>query len=370
MPRPASSTLRYIERIVACRASAGDIAWLEEFLSPWFETSHSKNPACTVELETDEALVQRLLEKGAPRDATVLDAFAMDRGMQQLVLWEQVDGAQLVFDESLAVFYRLAPDGTRVEISCGTIAPKARIALMRVVRELAMSEARAAGRLLVHGAVLGVGDHGVLIAGPKRAGKTTLLVHALRAGADFVSNDRVVVEDGADGLVASGMPTVVSIRQTTLDVLPELGARLESGRLDHLSSLAEIDSGAAPPLRPRPGRPRHVSAAQLCRALDARARRAAPLRTVVLLRSGSRPGSQVREISGAKACEQLEACVFGTADRSSELFRAPIESGGAEDALRCRDVVERARCLEFELGIGAREAEIRDGLDAVLARTD
>ncbi|MFN8643433.1 MAG: phosphotransferase [Candidatus Binatia bacterium] len=59
--------------------------------------------------------------------------------------------------------------------------------------------------------------------GPRRrraqSGKSTLLVHLLSGGASYVSNDRVAVDAAGR---AVGVPTIVSLRQGTLDRLPGL----------------------------------------------------------------------------------------------------------------------------------------------------
>ena len=82
--------------------------------------------------------------------------------------------------------------------------PTARVALMRVVREYAMLYATQAGWLILHAAAVCVGGDAFVIAGPKRAGKTTLLLHALRneQGA-YVSNDRVALGAEPSGVTAT-----------------------------------------------------------------------------------------------------------------------------------------------------------------------
>jgi len=64
-----------------------------------------------------------------------------------------------------------------------------------------------------------VGDRGVILAGPKKSGKTTLLMHLLSGGgADYVANDRVAVawRDGVP--VLRGMPTIITLREATASV--------------------------------------------------------------------------------------------------------------------------------------------------------
>ena len=63
-----------------------------------------------------------------------------------------------------------------------------------------------AGACLFHAAGVALGPAGLAIAGFAGAGKSTLALEIMRHGADFVSNDRVLVGPGGDGLVLTGIP--------------------------------------------------------------------------------------------------------------------------------------------------------------------
>lgn len=352
---------------VSCRGPASDVAWLEEFLGPWFARSSGGDPTVEVALRPADAEAMGWLEAGAPAGALALDAFAMDRGVQTLPGVRDTRGGVTALDAGLRVVHRISADRRCIEVLCGAHARKARIAWMQVVRELGMSALRAEGVALVHGALFDLGGRGVLVAGPKRAGKTTLLVHGLRAGARFGSNDRVAIGRPADPPRARGVPTVVSIRPATLELLPGLAERLADGRIDHLYTLAEIESGRSPE-RPRPGRPRNLSAAQLCRQLDAEAAAELPLHVLVLLRTGERPGVALRELAPEAAGPRLAASLLGSAGRISALFRPPGVLEAAPVALarrRCAEVAWGVRCVDLELGIGTRAGEIRAAVEAL-----
>lgn len=360
-------TLRFETAAVEVCAGARDLAWLREFLGPWFEELErfeqiegSATPplAARVELFLDDDAFLRQQEAGPHPGGETQGAFALDGGMLRLPRWRGASPEdRVVFDEPLGVFHRVARDGAtiRVHVTSATGNRRARIALLRTVRELVVSEVQAAGRALLHAAAVATPTGGALIAGPKRAGKTTLLVHALRAGAELVSNDRVVLVPGATGFVVRGMPTIVRIRPATLDSLPEaLRAPLANGRIDHLASRDEIARGLAPE-RPRPGRPRNLSPAQLCDWLGARARRDVAPDRILLLRATESPGVAARELPTDAAAEALFACRFGVPGERSELFAASPRSAVADPdaAMRaCRELAKSARCHEVELGIG------------------
>ncbi|MGW3928677.1 hypothetical protein ACWECC_11305 [Streptomyces microflavus] len=90
--------------------------------------------------------------------------------------------------------------------------------LMRVIREVVLRCAENRGWALFHAAAAAVGEHGVLIAGPSGAGKTTVLT-ALTAHrrADLVASDRAAVTEGAASVV--GVPVSVRMARGTLSAL-------------------------------------------------------------------------------------------------------------------------------------------------------
>ncbi|GGZ93354.1 hypothetical protein [Streptomyces bluensis] len=95
--------------------------------------------------------------------------------------------------------------------------------LMRAVREVVLRCAESRGLTSFHAAAAAHDDHGVLIAGPSRAGKTTVLTAlAAHRGADLIASDRALVT--ADASVVAGVPISVRIGGGTLSaVAPRAG---------------------------------------------------------------------------------------------------------------------------------------------------
>lgn len=62
------------------------------------------------------------------------------------------------------------------------------------------------GGLLGHAAGVTLGPRGLAVAGFSGMGKSTLALHLMRRGTAFVSNDRMIVENGEDGLCMHGVP--------------------------------------------------------------------------------------------------------------------------------------------------------------------
>src|SRR5690606_521427 len=72
-------------------------------------------------------------------------------------------------------------------------------------------------------AALDRGGRGILVAGPRGAGKTTLATYLLAAGGcSLVANERVFVVGPASAPVVHGAPTPVIIRAGTLREFPAL----------------------------------------------------------------------------------------------------------------------------------------------------
>src|SRR5436190_23452734 len=76
------------------------------------------------------------------------------------------------------------------------------------------------GRVIFHAAGVDVGGVGVMICGPRGAGKTTTTAALLRStGASLLSNDRLIAHRG-DRLVAVPLP--VPTARGTIEAFPEL----------------------------------------------------------------------------------------------------------------------------------------------------
>src|SRR5262249_43903094 len=195
-------------------ADPTQLRWLEEFLCPQFAIVYGGSPNCHVAVVMDTGQYIDTFRRGPRSDGGRIDCFALDNGLVRLPAWESLDDTQVIFDPDFKLFYLVNPGRSQVRILAPSGSLSVRTALMRVVREFAMISSVRAGALIIHGAAFGVGDRGVVIAGPKKAGKTTLLMHVLRnVPARFLSNDRVVAawEDGDPTLY--GMPTIVTVRQ-------------------------------------------------------------------------------------------------------------------------------------------------------------
>jgi hypothetical protein len=358
---------------LAIRVESADLAhlvWLAEFLGPHFETRADGEYACRVCLIEDQEVYDAALSAGPA--AGSLDAFALDGGVVSLPRWR---GAETrLHDAQRNAFYDVSGSPRTITILSVPGNLKGRTALMRVVRELATNHAQRAGGLLLHASGFAAGGRGVLVAGPKEAGKTTLLIHALHAPAvEYVSNDRILVPAGA-AMSALGVPTIVKLRSGTLGLFPRLAQRLAASGFYQRLTIEEAGLRTTLATGRQSDAPR-LSPAQLCRLLDVRARAECEIAAVVFPRVTGDPGVfALRRLSAEEVAARLEDAFFGVrpARWTSDVFT--LEDGPPPPD---RDVLNaRGRALagcvpgfECRLGLSAYESARAAGdLVAALVR--
>lgn len=338
-------------------ADRSHLAWLAEFLGPHFEVRASGAHACRVRLVEDRARYDEAMAAGPDGDS--LDAFALDTGVISLPRWRGT--RTRLFDAQREVFYEITGPSSETTIIGAPGNLKSRTALMRVVRELATNHAQRAGGLLLHASAFALGGRGVIVCAPKEGGKTTLLIHALRAAsAEYVSNDRVLIRPGAVPY-AHGVPTVVKLRQGTLDLFPALAAGLAATAYHSRLTLTEADARPAPAADQRSDSPR-LSPAQLCRLVGVGARADCEVAVLVFPAFTGEPGSFTLErLSPAEVAVRLEEVWFGIRPGRwvSEVFTpdgGPPPPDRAALASRSLALAHHARGLECRLGLTAYES--------------
>ena len=331
------------------------LVWLEEFLEPQFETQAAGAHACRVCLVEDRVRYDEAMAAGSA--GGTLDAFALDTSVVSLPRWR--GATTRLLDAQREVFYDII-GGPPLAITILSVPGnlKGRTALMRVVRELATNHAQRAGGLLLHASAFALGGQGVIVGGPKEVGKTTLLIHALRAtSVEYVSNDRILVQPGAAPR-ARGVPTIVKLRQGTLDQFPALARRLATTGYYQRLTLEEAAARPAPSAGQRSDAPR-LSPAQLCRLLGVRARAECEIAVLVFPKVTGEPGVfTVERLSPAEVAVRLEGAFFGIQPGrwASEVFTPggePPPPDRAALAARGRALADHVRGVECRLGLNA-----------------
>jgi hypothetical protein len=114
--------------------------------------------------------------------------------------------------------------GTELELFLRDGSARAHRYPLRLIREAMLRSHENHGGLVFHAGAADLHGTGVLICGPRAAGKTTTLACLLRAGGVLLSNDRVILH-GGQRLVAVPLP--VPVARGTLDAFPELADSVE-----------------------------------------------------------------------------------------------------------------------------------------------
>ena len=345
-------------------ADPSQLRWLEEFLSPQFEVGQGSSYDCKLTLIGNTELYEEILDMGAHPEGGLLDCFALDSGLVRLPLWSAANEDQIIFDEQFGVFYVVSQDNGEIGLLTRANTMDARVPLMRAVREFAMNHAHRTGRLVIHGSAFVVAGRGAIIAGPKGAGKTTLLIHVLRQGAaDYLSNDRVVVTFDEAGPTQRGMPTIVTVRQQTLEVFPRLKHRLLTSSYHSRLTLSEATQVPPRPVRPGANGKFSLSPAQFCDLLQAWPTAQAQVRGLVFPRVTGRSGTiDLEQLSAEAASDRLIESLFcaRSSQKVTEVFTLSGYGSPPDQATLerlCLRLTSQVRCFECRLGEEAYQNE-------------
>jgi hypothetical protein len=353
---PARAVLEYAGLAIAAEASdPRDLAWLLEFLCPWFGAADEPEtgPNARAVLVRDAAAFEAALERGPVPRATPVPAFVGDGRPLALEPWSGASAHPLYFDQASQAFFEVGPDRR----SCRVLAPPgqrfARVAWMRAVRELATEPLIETGRPLLHASAVAVTGRAIAFAGHRRSGKTSCLLHALRdPGAGFLANDRLAVLPGEPWPTARGMPTIVRLRPDSLDVHPSFAPRRRARALRVSDALGEARDGR--PAWPRPDGSLGLSPAQFLDRIDAKPVVAAPLAAIVLPWISHEPGRfELTRLAAEAAARRLPAALLGSGELAPEtLFSAPgadRAAAAAAAAGACAELAQRVPCFDLRL---------------------
>lgn len=95
--------------------------------------------------------------------------------------------------------------------------------------------------ILGHAAAVSFGEQGLALAGMSGAGKSTLALHLLSEGADYVSNDRLMVRSEANHLEMYGVPKLPRINPGTALGNPDLHQVMSKEEIESFSQLEGDD---------------------------------------------------------------------------------------------------------------------------------
>ena len=260
-----------------------DLRWLEECLRPGFSVVTDGRYDWEILVQVDGFRYRQLQDGGSATGRPVVPVFSFDSEVGEYPVW---NGEPLtIHDREFRLFYRVCSAEKLVEVVTAAPLPSLRVALLRLVREISTQHLVRRGQIQFHGAVVSLAGQGLMICGPKRAGKTSLTIHLLQdPAARFLSNDRALVELGAQPpAMVSGMPTVIAIRPGALTLFPDLPLsqirhwRARQTLVESLNLVSHAASG------PQPAK-LDMNPEQFCHFLGTAAVAVAPLRAVLFPR--------------------------------------------------------------------------------------
>jgi hypothetical protein len=320
-------------------APADDLAWLEEFFGP-----------ALIESKRSPALARICFEKRpsgelARQAGEPIVAFALDSGPVRLRPTPSAEGS--CFTSPWArVTFTVGDAGRSTRVGYHSDRLSGRFYLMRVVREYAHNHAVRTGGLMLHAAGVTLDGVAIGIAGPKSAGKTTLLLRALATPhSAFLANDRLLVRPGRRPL-AVAVPSVIRLRRGTRALFPEITAILRTAG-DFRRHAAERDAiGPAPP--ETLGEAWHLSPPQVCAALGRPVCASVPLAALLFLGlrgSDSRP----RQLARDEASNTIVNNLLGRRSGAlwSDLLVATDDDAPSEAQIlaSCRQVASSVVCV-------------------------
>jgi len=335
-----------------CSDEPADLSWLIEFFEGAVDFGIPRNESSDVRklvLERDPEALNEARLRAVKSNETIL-TFVMDSEAQHFPCWRRDGGTLCAYSEFHDMLFTRGEDIRIFDASMpGQAGRRARGGLMRAIREPAMDHIWRSGDSILHGAGVVVEGQAVLIAGNKRSGKTSLLSAVLSqlSDATFLANDRIALKQCGGNLIARAIPTIISLRRGSLDVVPGLAARAASLDCDHTG--APLPSGTAQERLA-------MTTRQFVSMLGTSVCSTAPVKSIVF--PFVDPGQEtfsLRRLDRNEAREHIQNASFGRAHLGvrSEFF-ACRESGVFPDSetmlARLDQATENIHCFELRMG--------------------
>ncbi len=242
--------------------SSSHVDWVADFLFPVFVRS---GRGADISVRLHPAPEAGRWEPTKTPDAMRTQLFIVDGSPGRALSWRSDDGTRGIHDEESRTSITMGP-GPEIALSVGDGSEDLRLALLRLLRDLATWRALARGAVLLHASAVSIDGAVVAMAGRKGSGKTTLLLQACqRDGVRIVANDRLLV--GADLPARTiGIPTIVKLLRGTVDLFPALADEIKTHRLNFLDAPREAQHRSAARVASHRGN-FNLSPGQLCQAM-------------------------------------------------------------------------------------------------------
>lgn len=365
---PVNRCLEYAGCHIAVSVSqTGTWDWLQEFLCPAFDAGECADPDWHVTLEFGTSRFTQQAQRGDTNELPMIDSFTLDGEFKRHEVWDQTPESIVLRLKGGDVFCEVARHQRKVTLYANSVTCRVRPVLMRILREIATRQAIHARHIPIHASVVAFEGQAVMLSGLRRAGKTSLMLHALAdSHADLVGNDRGFLHVTRAGITVRGMPTILKIRADAMKRFPAVAERYHRQPYTYAETMQEsrarfhaVRSVADDESRLDSIR---LTTAQLCEFMGARAMQQAPLAAIVFpYIDADVPALRIRPIGPEAAATKLfqEGLL-----RPSSPLRVPelFAEGSVQDVFEdkrlqdiCRQVTSRTPCYTCGLGPQAYE---------------
>jgi hypothetical protein len=347
------------------------LRWLEQFLVPHFDVGRGEGKEIVVDLRIDRHAFRQARDR-FPTDRSAA-AFMFDSRVEKLASRDCDDGGLLIYDEYFETFFTVDRNRRHVTVLIGEDTLTVRTPLMRILREYAMNEALGSGDIFLHASCFTHRGRSVVVTGPKRSGKTTLLMYAcLSGGVACLANDRVRVRRKDGGHIIRGVPSIVSIREKSFEFFPRAGADLEKMELHFRLNDEESLQGTGVNRAADGGSRFLITPSQFCDLLKTRQVPIGERPLVVVPRITGETGTfSIRRIDGPEARTLLQESLFGARHwaSSTPVFNADAGRAGVDRAMleeNCHSFVDATPVFICEVGLDLYKG--RDNFDRLMGR--
>ena len=308
------------------------LAWLRWFLAPCFATSRTESGDWRITYRADAGHFAALARELSEYDSREIPS-RVPGGRQVCHREYFVPGMRVLHNDEFGAFCFAWPERRELLLLAERDDEESRLYLARATRKLTTLHYERQGAAVAHACAFVRDGFATLGVAEKGGGKTTFLIRDLLAGADLISNDRVLLYREGGQVMVAGLPNIVTIRPGTLDLFPEMRDQFLR---QHYQPLALRDKG---------DELYRITVAQLCHLTGARPAASAPVGRIVFLAADGDGGEAP---SATRAAQLLKAALFDYGDRPRVFFSSlyPVEPGEFRQAadLLCDFLVNHCSC--------------------------